>query len=942
MKKTSKKLLSLVLALVFAATLLPVTAHAEPAAGDCTRNTGTYEHNRQRFDPLEDDPCAEGHSWGPWLTGGDEFGIYHEPPTCTEAGEEYRVCSRCGTMETRAVPAGHIWSDWQSGTDSFGNYYQPPTCTEDGVEFRVCSRCEQVATRSVPALGHNWNAGTVTREATCTAAGERTYQCTRCSQTRTEAIPALGHDWGADGVCRRCGQRNSEAPAAPETPAAPVTPVTPVETTAANPAFSAAALFSSLRNIPTSANTLVITQQPSGGSVTRDAGEGFTLSVAVEGGEAPYTYEWYCKDLEAEEQTSSIAVWASDANASLSTTFQNTAASWYADHAQSYADAFDPGWFSAVTGGGSVADLIGGLHLFEHDLGGTEEPFINISQGNCEYWVVITDNAGHSITSDRARVSYRVRIAEQPRNANWRTAAPPDDYVRMECQAADGSGEYFYEWFRNDERDLPYALYDSCEIMDLGTYVCRVTDLATGDTVESEEVEVYDVPPLLIYSLPSGATLWSEEEWEVSASIEGGVPPYEVWWDVNGVPLLTEQGEDDSGGRPTFHATGVGEGKYTVHVTDSMGETVFTSTYREERQLHFSQQPEDAVLSEDGLAELSVTVDDGTPPYTFILSRNGRRAITRKSDSGSWTFSDLNRTGSYHVTVQDAEGHRGRSEHATISLPEFRIASQTLSAEFYGTLIQLGVRVEGGLPPYTYQWMFNPGDQWYMTGSDSPNLPVTSVGEYACRITDSDDNTIYAEHIPVEYRGENPWITQQPVGGAIPAGGSFTLQCSAISGAGNHTLRYDWQRKALEEGGSWTLWEWGRQTLETSRPGLYRCRITDTDTGKTTYSRTVTVYRNMCFVSAEMYAQVAPGTGRYHLSYEGGVPNYFIEVYLYDEATETVTIERTTRVEGTDPVLYLPLWTRATDGSNENIHATYCFVITDRYQQTCASGPVRW
>ena len=33
MKKTSKKLLSLVLALVFAATLLPVTAHAEPAAG---------------------------------------------------------------------------------------------------------------------------------------------------------------------------------------------------------------------------------------------------------------------------------------------------------------------------------------------------------------------------------------------------------------------------------------------------------------------------------------------------------------------------------------------------------------------------------------------------------------------------------------------------------------------------------------------------------------------------------------------------------------------------------------------------------------------------------------------------------------------------------------------------------------------------------------------
>ena len=100
------------------------------------------------------------------------------------------------------------------------------TCTKDGVSRRICSICGAVEEKSVPALGHNFGAWTVTKAATCTEDGSRTRTCAVCGAVETETIKALGHSLTAVAAkaatctepgnsaywsCSRCGKFFSDA-----------------------------------------------------------------------------------------------------------------------------------------------------------------------------------------------------------------------------------------------------------------------------------------------------------------------------------------------------------------------------------------------------------------------------------------------------------------------------------------------------------------------------------------------------------------------------------------------------------------------------------------------------------------------------------------------------------------------------------------------------------
>ena len=115
-----------------------------------------------------------------WVPNGDtmkqEFNHHWSDtetlPTCTEAGEKGRECSRCGMKETEKIPAlGHDWGAWTVTT--------PATCTKEGVETRICNRDpSHVETRTIPTTGHNWVDN-----------GNGTHTCTNCGAT--EAFGAL-------------------------------------------------------------------------------------------------------------------------------------------------------------------------------------------------------------------------------------------------------------------------------------------------------------------------------------------------------------------------------------------------------------------------------------------------------------------------------------------------------------------------------------------------------------------------------------------------------------------------------------------------------------------------------------------------------------------------------------------------------------------------------
>ena len=136
--------------------------------------------------------AALGHEWSGWTVTTE--------PTCTEAGEENRHCSRCDLTETHELAAlGHDYHD----------VVTDPTCMEDGCTTHTCSRCgDSYIDTQKPALGHDWSEWEVTTTPTCIESGEESRHCSRCDLTERNELAALGHDYHdvvADPTCTEDG-----------------------------------------------------------------------------------------------------------------------------------------------------------------------------------------------------------------------------------------------------------------------------------------------------------------------------------------------------------------------------------------------------------------------------------------------------------------------------------------------------------------------------------------------------------------------------------------------------------------------------------------------------------------------------------------------------------------------------------------------------------------
>lgn len=143
----------------------------------------------------------EGHLFSDWY--------YLSYPSCTQKGELYRTCQRCGEVETGYSEAlGHDMSNWMITVE--------PTCLNEGLETMTCSRCDHSETRTIEALGHNWTDWKASKEATCEDDGKEYRECERCHEKEYQTIEALGHAYGAweyvddnthQRVCENCGEK---------------------------------------------------------------------------------------------------------------------------------------------------------------------------------------------------------------------------------------------------------------------------------------------------------------------------------------------------------------------------------------------------------------------------------------------------------------------------------------------------------------------------------------------------------------------------------------------------------------------------------------------------------------------------------------------------------------------------------------------------------------
>lgn len=131
--------------------------------------------------------AALDHQWGEWAET--------KAATCSEPGEETRVCQRDSShTETRATsinPDAHKWGKWELTTEA--------TCSAPGIETRRCEHSkEHFETREteINPEAHEWTV--IGRsDPTCDAAGWVEYICSHNSaHTKRDPISKTGHQWG--------------------------------------------------------------------------------------------------------------------------------------------------------------------------------------------------------------------------------------------------------------------------------------------------------------------------------------------------------------------------------------------------------------------------------------------------------------------------------------------------------------------------------------------------------------------------------------------------------------------------------------------------------------------------------------------------------------------------------------------------------------------------
>lgn len=85
-----------------------------------------------------------------------------------------------------STPHKHSYNEWANT--------RTPTCTDNGSMQRVCSSCGSVETKTINAFGHNLENIIITKEATISETGIKEGVCKNCKQTIKETIPCSSID----------------------------------------------------------------------------------------------------------------------------------------------------------------------------------------------------------------------------------------------------------------------------------------------------------------------------------------------------------------------------------------------------------------------------------------------------------------------------------------------------------------------------------------------------------------------------------------------------------------------------------------------------------------------------------------------------------------------------------------------------------------------------
>jgi hypothetical protein len=391
-----------------------------------------------------------------------------------------------------------------------------------------------------------------------------------------------------------------------------------------------------------------------------------------------------------------------------------------------------------------------------------------------------------------------------------------------------GSGVFTYEWRKNGATfgapSSPNLTFNSLVNGDAATYTCTVRDTVADAQVVTDPAVVRVQSPLVITTQPVSAQVYVGDLVQFNVAATGGYTPLSYQWRWNSLPI-----QGSTSANYASVATLQFPGNFSCVVTDANGTSVISqvATLGVFPRLVIQNPPQGGNFYVDESHALIVNATGGNGTLTYEWIRDGETVPGAATLALAFANLQESDSGEYQCVVRDAFNAEVITDPVTLqvgTLPEITLDPQ--SANLYtGEPYTMGLLLEGGLAPVTYQWrkggILLPQETGpaFNIASASPAV----AGVYQCTVRDARDTTLLSAEATLTVSPRLA-LTTGPQPQTLYAGGTLSLAVAATGGIG--TRHYTWYR----DGNPVSAPDAPQLTInpaQTGDTGLYGCVITD-------------------------------------------------------------------------------------------------------------------
>jgi|GEM_PF-5579943 len=279
--------------------------------------------------------------------------------------------------------------------------------------------------------------------------------------------------------------------------------------------------------------------------------------------------------------------------------------------------------------------------------------------------------------------------------------------------------------------------------------------------------------PLLSATLDGPRSATTGSDCTYKAAVNGGTAPYTFEWYLDG----KKQGARAEAVEISWATPGAHLLKISIRDKEGLSCESGVSVNVEAGKLAAQLSGPTNVKMTDK-TEHEVKCEGGVPPYIFQWFADGKRANT-SAESTSVTITWAGQTPGKHsleVQVTDSKGSSVRAgQQITLGAEKFDISAYGPTKVKQGEESTYGVKVQGGVPPYSFRWFLDGADQSLKGDKISVTWANSGTRRLGVVVTDSTGaRKEIADTITVSPAGSAPVQTSTGSGGNSGYSGSYS------------------------------------------------------------------------------------------------------------------------------------------------------------------------